>query len=324
MTTLAENPLLEPGPPSACRRSTGSGRSISGRPSTRRWRRSGRRSMRIADGRRRRPSPTPSSRWRRAGLDSTGSPRSSSTWRRADTNEALQAVEREMAPLLARHGSAIYLERSALRAHRRALAGARHARPRRRAASACSTATTRSSCAPARRSTRPARSGWPRSASGWRSVGTQFSQNVLADENGFKLVLEGEDDLAGLPDSVRAAAAEAARERGLPGKHVITLSRSSIEPFLQFSTRRDLREKAFEAWVERGENGGDRQPGADRRDDPAARRAGAADGLRQLSPTTASPTRWRRRRRRCANCCNAVWEPAQRRRRGRGDRRCRR
>ena len=53
-----------------------------------------------------------------------------------------------------------------------------------------------------------------------------------------------------------AVAAEAAAERDLPGKHVITLGRSSIEPFLQFSTRRDLREKAFEAWIRRGEFGG--------------------------------------------------------------------
>ncbi len=87
-------------------------------------------------------------------------------------------------------------------------------------------------------------------------IGTAFGQNVLADESEFKLVLEGAADLAGLPDSLIAAAAEAANERGLRGKHVITLSRSSIEPFLQFSTRRDLREKAFEAWIKRGEFGG--------------------------------------------------------------------
>src|SRR5438034_659995 len=84
------------------------------------------------------------------------------------------------------------------------------------------------------------------------STGSQFSQTVLADESNFKLILEG-DDLAGLPQSLIDAAAEAANERGLAGKHVVTLSRSSIEPFLQFSTRRDLREKAFEAWIRRGE-----------------------------------------------------------------------
>src|SRR5262249_7875586 len=66
-----------------------------------------------------------------------------------------------------------------------------------------------------------------------------------------------EADLAGLPAAVRAAAAQAARERGLFGKHVITLARSSIEPFLQYAARRDLREKAFRAWMMRGANGGD-------------------------------------------------------------------
>jgi peptidyl-dipeptidase Dcp len=88
------------------------------------------------------------------------------------------------------------------------------------------------------------------------TLGTQFGQNVLADENGYTLVLEGEDDLAGLPDFVRKAAARAAKDRGLDGKYVITISRSSIEPFLQFSKRRDLREKIFEAWIRRGENDG--------------------------------------------------------------------
>ncbi len=88
------------------------------------------------------------------------------------------------------------------------------------------------------------------------SLGTQFGQNVLADERAYALVLEGEADLAGLPQSLREAAAAAAEERGMKGKHAITLSRSSIEPFLQFSARRDLRETAFKAWIARGENGG--------------------------------------------------------------------
>ncbi|MBX9774057.1 MAG: M3 family metallopeptidase [Xanthobacteraceae bacterium] len=87
-------------------------------------------------------------------------------------------------------------------------------------------------------------------------LGTTFSQNVLADEQSYTLTLESEDDLAGLPDFVRAAARSAAAERGMEGKHVITLSRSSVEPFLQFSSRRDLREKAFRAWIARGDQGG--------------------------------------------------------------------
>jgi peptidyl-dipeptidase Dcp len=88
------------------------------------------------------------------------------------------------------------------------------------------------------------------------TLGTSFAQNVLADEQGYTLVLEGEDDLAGLPDFVRAAARAAAEERGLADKHVITTSRSSADPFLQFSARRDLREKIFRAWVARGDGGG--------------------------------------------------------------------
>ena len=82
---------------------------------------------------------------------------------------------------------------------------------------------------------------------------TAFSQNVLAAEKSFQLVLKAEEDLKGLPEFVRQAAAQAARDRGLPGDYVITLSRASIEPFLEFSERRDLRKKAHEAYVARGE-----------------------------------------------------------------------
>ena len=86
------------------------------------------------------------------------------------------------------------------------------------------------------------------------ALGTSFSQNVLSDEQSYSLVLENEDELAGLPDFVLQAARAAASERGMAGKHVITLQRSSVEPFLQFSTRRDLREKAYRAWQSRGDN----------------------------------------------------------------------
>ena len=82
---------------------------------------------------------------------------------------------------------------------------------------------------------------------------TAFSQNVLAAEKSFQLVLKAGEDLKGLPEFVRQAAAQAARDRGLPGEYVITLSRASIEPFLEFSERRDLRKKAYEAYVARGE-----------------------------------------------------------------------
>ncbi len=83
-------------------------------------------------------------------------------------------------------------------------------------------------------------------------LGTQFTQNLLADERDWMMAL---DDLTGLPDFVISNAQSAAVERGREG-HIITLSRSLIVPFLQFSPRRDLREKAYEAWVSRGANGG--------------------------------------------------------------------
>jgi peptidyl-dipeptidase Dcp len=87
------------------------------------------------------------------------------------------------------------------------------------------------------------------------ALGTQFSQRVLADEQGWTLPLGGEQDLAGLPEHLRAAARAAAQERELTSPAVVTLSRSSVEPFLTFSRRRDLREKAFRAWIARGEGG---------------------------------------------------------------------
>ncbi len=85
---------------------------------------------------------------------------------------------------------------------------------------------------------------------------TKFGQNVLADEKAYVLELNGEAGLAGLPPFVRATAAAAATERGLKDTQVVTLSRSLIEPFLTFSTRRDLREQAWKAWTARGETTG--------------------------------------------------------------------
>ena len=93
-------------------------------------------------------------------------------------------------------------------------------------------------------------------------LGATFGQNVLGDEKAFLLLLESEADLAGLPASAVAAAARAAEERGHAGKWAITLSRSSVEPFLQFSARRDLREKVWRAFVTRGAGGGERDNAA--------------------------------------------------------------
>lgn len=86
-------------------------------------------------------------------------------------------------------------------------------------------------------------------------LGTDFTQNLLADERDWFMPL-AEEDLEGLPDFVIGTARAAGEEKGADGP-VVTLSRSLITPFLQFSPRRDLREKAFAAWAARGANGGE-------------------------------------------------------------------
>jgi peptidyl-dipeptidase Dcp len=83
----------------------------------------------------------------------------------------------------------------------------------------------------------------------------KFSDNVLKDTNAFELVIENQSDLEGLPSNVVAAAAEAAKERGKEGKWVFTLHKPSMIPFLQYSPRRELREKIFKAYINRGNNG---------------------------------------------------------------------
>jgi peptidyl-dipeptidase Dcp len=89
------------------------------------------------------------------------------------------------------------------------------------------------------------------------SLGASFGQNVLADESSWVLPLSGEEDLAGTPGFLRDAMASAAQAHDGGHSHVVTLSRSIIEPFLTFSERRDLREIAFKAWTSRGINGGE-------------------------------------------------------------------
>jgi peptidyl-dipeptidase Dcp len=90
------------------------------------------------------------------------------------------------------------------------------------------------------------------------SLFTSFGQNVLGEEEHYTVVLESEADLAGLPDSVVASAAAAAQARGLKGKWVIHNTRSAMEPFLTYSARRDLREQVWRNYVNRGDNGDER------------------------------------------------------------------
>ena len=176
----------------------------------------------------------------------------------ADTSDALQAIERDLAPLMARHYNDMYLN-AALFARidavfRKGTAGLtaeqarvleRHHTAFVRSGAALSDAVKARLAAISER---------------LATVGTAFGQNVLKSEKDWTLVIDDEADLAGLPDFLRASAAKAAEDRGLAGKWVITLSRSSIEPFLQSADNRALREQAFRAWVSRGEN-----PDADNR-----------------------------------------------------------
>lgn len=85
-------------------------------------------------------------------------------------------------------------------------------------------------------------------------LGLEFSENLLAEDNQWKLVIDKKEDLAGLPDMIISAATAAASDAGLKGKWVITLHKPSWIPFLQYSSRRELREKVYKAWMNRGNN----------------------------------------------------------------------
>ena len=172
----------------------------------------------------------------------------------AATGDALEAVEREVSPLLARHSNAMYLDR-ALYARiadlyrRRSTLGLTPEQGR--VLERYHTRFVRAGAA----LEKPAQDRLAAINERLASLGTQFGQNVLADEKAYALILD-EADLEGLPDFARDAARAAAEERGHPGQYAITLGRSSCEGFIQFSSRRDLREKVFQAWIKRGENGG--------------------------------------------------------------------
>ena len=172
----------------------------------------------------------------------------------ADTSDEIEAIEREVSPLLARHSNALYLNpalysRIAALYERRDALGLNPEQAR--VLERYHTRFVRAGAA----LEKPAQERLAAINERLASLGTQFGQNVLADEKSFAMILD-EGDLAGLPDFARAAARAAAEERGQPDKYAITLARSSVESFLQFSSRRDLREKAFQAWIRRGENGG--------------------------------------------------------------------
>src|ERR671925_522068 len=87
------------------------------------------------------------------------------------------------------------------------------------------------------------------------SLYTRFSQNILAEESTQMVLLDSEGDLAGLPAALRESAAQAAASHGQPGKWAVINTRSSVDPFLTWSARRDLREKVWRMFTSRGDNG---------------------------------------------------------------------
>ena len=173
----------------------------------------------------------------------------------AETSDAILAVERELAPLEARHWNKILMDAALFRridALYRRRAELHLTAEQGRVLDRYHAQFERAGAALAA----PAKARLAEINERLASLTTSFGQNVLADEQAGIIELEGEEDLAGLPDFARTAARAAAQERGLAGKHVVTVSRSSVEPFLQFSSRRDLREKIFRGWIARGDGGG--------------------------------------------------------------------
>lgn len=90
------------------------------------------------------------------------------------------------------------------------------------------------------------------------SLGVQFSQNLLGETNAYKLIIEDDNDLEGLPENVRAAGAEAAKREGMEGKWLYTTQRASMYPFLTYSENRELRKQIYTAYIMRGDNDNER------------------------------------------------------------------
>jgi len=172
------------------------------------------------------------------------------------TSPALQEVQRHMAPVLAAHGSAIHMHRplfariDALH-EQRARLGLAPEQLRLLERTHLNFVRAGALLPP------PAQERYAQIVQELATCQTAFAQNVLHDESTWALVLREDAQLAGLPEFVRSAARAAAQQRGLGDVHAITLSRSLIVPFLTFSERRDLREQAWRAWVERGAHEGE-------------------------------------------------------------------
>ncbi len=170
----------------------------------------------------------------------------------ADTNDVIQALERDFAPRMARHYTAIGLNEK-LFARVDALYSSREKLNFDPETARALEKSWKSFVRAGANLRGEARKRFADIKEELASLGTTFGQNVLADESEWELVLD-EPDLQGLPEFLRESMSVAAASRGHGGKFVVTLSRSIAEPFLAFSERRDLREIVHKAFVERGED----------------------------------------------------------------------
>ncbi len=171
----------------------------------------------------------------------------------ADTNEARNALQREFSPKLAAYGSEVSMNPK-LFARIEALWEARDGLGLTAEQMRVLTLTRRGFVRSGAQLEGEARDRLKAVKERLAVLGTEFTQNLLKDESDWYMDLS-EADLDGLPGFVVAASRAAGEEKGRPGP-VVTTSRSLIVPFLQFSPRRDLREKAYDAWTSRGARGG--------------------------------------------------------------------
>ncbi|SNB78342.1 peptidyl-dipeptidase Dcp Metallo peptidase. MEROPS family M03A [Rhodoblastus acidophilus] len=171
-----------------------------------------------------------------------------------DSTEDLRAIERDISPRLTRHYTAISLN-PALFARVADLYGRRETLALDEEQARLLELTYKSFVRTGATLQGADRARYAEIAERLTTLETEFSQNLLANETDFLFELE-ESDLAGLAEDVKAAAAQTAKERNTAKPYALTLQRSSVEAFLSQSSRRDLREDLFKAWIARGENPG--------------------------------------------------------------------